>query len=64
MDAAPVIVFVVCYGKVVEGREYFDDTAKADEFFRRKTSEDDPLEPREELGPHQGVPLASRRRRP
>lgn len=33
MDAETAIAFVIRDGKVVEGREYFDDTAKADEFW-------------------------------
>ncbi|QDG90813.1 DUF4440 domain-containing protein [Pseudarthrobacter sp. NIBRBAC000502770] len=33
LDAGTVIAFVLRDGKVVEGREYFDDTAKADEFW-------------------------------
>ena len=33
MDTEAVIAFVIRDGKVVEGREYFDDTAKADEFW-------------------------------
>ncbi len=33
LDAATVIAFVLRDGKVVEGREYFDDTASADEFW-------------------------------
>lgn len=33
MDVESAIAFVVRDGKVVEGREYFDDTAKADEFW-------------------------------
>ncbi|MGO4690111.1 nuclear transport factor 2 family protein [Glaciibacter sp. 2TAF33] len=33
MDAATTIVFVLRDGKVIEGREYFDDSAKADDFW-------------------------------
>ncbi|MHC6594244.1 nuclear transport factor 2 family protein [Arthrobacter sp. C152] len=33
MDAETAIAFVIRDGKVVEGREYFDDTAKADDFW-------------------------------
>ncbi|MBP2385680.1 nuclear transport factor 2 family protein [Paeniglutamicibacter kerguelensis] len=33
LDLATAIAFVLRDGKVIEGREYFDDTAKADEFW-------------------------------
>ncbi|XAS74657.1 nuclear transport factor 2 family protein [Micrococcaceae bacterium Sec5.1] len=33
LDVASAIVFVLRDGKVVEGREFFEDTAKADEFW-------------------------------
>ncbi|MGY3568214.1 nuclear transport factor 2 family protein [Sinomonas sp. RB5] len=33
MDLATAIVFVLRDGKVSEGREYFEDTAKADDFW-------------------------------
>ena len=33
MDLATVITFVVRDGKIVEGREFFEDTAKADDFW-------------------------------
>jgi hypothetical protein len=33
MDLATAIVFVIRDGKVVEGREFFEDTAKADDFW-------------------------------
>lgn len=33
LDIATVISFVLRDGKVVEGREFFEDTAKADEFW-------------------------------
>ena len=33
LDMATVIVFVLREGKVVEGREFFEDSAKADEFW-------------------------------
>ncbi|QDG88162.1 nuclear transport factor 2 family protein [Pseudarthrobacter sp. NIBRBAC000502770] len=33
LDAATVIAFVLRDGKVIEGREYFTDTASADEFW-------------------------------
>lgn len=33
MDLATAIVFVLRDGKVVEGREYFEDTATADDFW-------------------------------
>lgn len=33
LDIATAISFVVRDGKVVEGREFFEDTAKADEFW-------------------------------
>ncbi len=33
LDAATVIAFVLRDGKVVEGREYFADTASTDEFW-------------------------------
>jgi ketosteroid isomerase-like protein len=33
MDLATAIVFVIRDGKVMEGREYFEDTAKADDFW-------------------------------
>lgn len=33
LDAPTVIAFVIRDGKVVEGRECFDDAAKADEFW-------------------------------
>ena len=33
MDLATVIVFVVRDGKVIEGREFFEDTAQVDEFW-------------------------------
>jgi len=33
MDLATAIAFVVRDGKVVEGREFFEDTAKADAFW-------------------------------
>ena len=33
LDLATVIVFVLRDGKVVEGREFFDDTAKSDDFW-------------------------------
>jgi uncharacterized protein len=33
MDLARVITFVIRDGKVIEGREFFEDTAKADEFW-------------------------------
>jgi len=33
MDLATVITFVVRDGKITEGREFFEDTAKADDFW-------------------------------
>lgn len=33
IDLATVITFVVRDGKIVEGREFFEDTAKADDFW-------------------------------
>ena len=33
MDLATAIVFVLRDGKVIEGREFFEDTAKADDFW-------------------------------
>lgn len=33
MDLATAITFVVRNGKITEGREFFEDTAKADEFW-------------------------------
>lgn len=33
LDLGTAIAFVLRDGKVIEGREYFDDTAKADEFW-------------------------------
>jgi len=33
LDVASVISFVLRDGKVVEGREFFEDTAKADDFW-------------------------------
>ncbi|QCB96131.1 hypothetical protein E5206_03650 [Arthrobacter sp. PAMC25564] len=33
LDLATVITFVIRDGKVAEGREFFEDTAKADEFW-------------------------------
>lgn len=33
MDLATVITFVVRDGKITEGREFFEDTAKVDEFW-------------------------------
>ncbi len=33
LDLATVIAFGVRDGKVVEGREFYEDTAKADEFW-------------------------------
>ncbi|CAH0125593.1 MULTISPECIES: nuclear transport factor 2 family protein [unclassified Arthrobacter] len=33
LDLATVITFVVRDGKITEGREFFEDTAKADEFW-------------------------------
>ncbi|MET4622453.1 ketosteroid isomerase-like protein [Arthrobacter sp. 2762] len=33
LDVASAIVFVLRDGKVVEGREFFEDTARADEFW-------------------------------
>lgn len=33
MDLATVVAFVLRDGKVVEGREYFEDTSKADDFW-------------------------------
>lgn len=33
LDMATVITFVVRDGKITEGREFFEDTAKADEFW-------------------------------
>ena len=33
MDLATAIVFVLRDGKVIEGREYFEDTATADDFW-------------------------------
>lgn len=33
LDAATAIAFVLRDGKVIEGREYFTDTASADEFW-------------------------------
>ncbi|WP_460990560.1 nuclear transport factor 2 family protein [Sinomonas soli] len=33
LDAATAIVFVIRDGKVVEGREFFEDTATADDFW-------------------------------
>lgn len=33
LDMATVITFVVGDGKITEGREYFEDTAKADDFW-------------------------------
>ena len=33
LDLATVITFVVRDGKIAEGREYFEDTAKADDFW-------------------------------
>lgn len=33
LDSATAIAFVLRDGKVAEGREYFDDTAKADDFW-------------------------------
>ncbi|SDL02364.1 nuclear transport factor 2 family protein [Arthrobacter sp. ok362] len=33
IDLATVITFVVRDGKIAEGREYFEDTAKADDFW-------------------------------
>lgn len=33
LDVATVITFVVRDGKITEGREYFEDTAKADDFW-------------------------------
>ncbi|GAA4036637.1 nuclear transport factor 2 family protein [Arthrobacter methylotrophus] len=33
LDMATAIVFVLRDGKVVEGREFFEDTAKADDFW-------------------------------
>jgi ketosteroid isomerase-like protein len=33
MDLATAIVFVLRDGNVIEGREYFEDTAKADNFW-------------------------------
>jgi uncharacterized protein len=33
MDLATVITFVVREGKITEGREYFEDTSKSDEFW-------------------------------
>lgn len=33
LDLATAIVFVVRDGKVIEGREFFEDTVKADEFW-------------------------------
>ena len=33
MDMATVITFVVREGKITEGREFFEDTAKADDFW-------------------------------
>jgi ketosteroid isomerase-like protein len=33
LDVATVITFVVRDGKIAEGREFFEDTAKADDFW-------------------------------
>ena len=33
LDMATVIVFVLRDGKIVEGREFFEDSAKADDFW-------------------------------
>ena len=33
LDMATVITFVVRDGKITEGREFFEDTAKADDFW-------------------------------
>lgn len=33
LDMATIITFVVRDGKITEGREYFEDTAKADDFW-------------------------------
>ena len=33
MDLATVITFVVREGKITEGREYFEDTSKSDDFW-------------------------------
>ena len=33
LDMATVITFVVRDGKIAEGREYFEDTAKSDDFW-------------------------------
>jgi ketosteroid isomerase-like protein len=33
LDMSTVITFVVRDGKITEGREYFEDTAKADDFW-------------------------------
>ncbi|MCB5273162.1 hypothetical protein BJG92_00676 [Arthrobacter sp. SO5] len=33
MDLATVVAFVVRDGKIAEGREFFEDTAKADDFW-------------------------------
>ena len=33
LDMATVITFVVREGKITEGREFFEDTAKADDFW-------------------------------
>ncbi len=33
MDLATVIAFVVRDGKIAEGREFFEDTSKSDDFW-------------------------------